>query len=90
MKINKYSEQFTSEEASFIVETFKKKSVLYTKFTQKEIAEMMGINQPQVSNWLTGKRLPSSSNLIKLADILNEYPEDLLHKLESVKEENNF
>ena len=55
-----------------------------------EIAEMMGVKQPQVSNWLNGKRIPTASNLIKLADILEEYPEDLLDKLEVIKQENNF
>jgi transcriptional regulator with XRE-family HTH domain len=55
-----------------------------------EIAEMMGVKQPQVSNWLNGKRIPTASNLVKLADILEEYPEELLNKLEVIKQDNNF
>lgn len=59
-----------------------------TDFTQVEIADMMGVKQPQVSNWLNGKRIPTSSNLIKLANILTMRPEQLLEKLESIKQEN--
>ena len=46
----------------------------------------MGVKQPQVSNWLNGKRIPTSSNLIKLAGILQMYPENLLQKLEEIKQ----
>ena len=59
-----------------------------TDLTQVEIADMMGVKQPQVSNWLNGKRIPTSSNLIKLANILTMRPEQLLEKLESIKQEN--
>lgn len=90
MKKIVYKAEFTDEEANAINTILKKKNVLNTKFTQVEIAEMMGVKQPQVSNWLNGKRIPTASNLIKLADILNEYPEDLLNKLEQIKQENNF
>ena len=33
--------------------------------TQVDIAKMMGVRQPQVSNWLCAKRFPNSTNLIK-------------------------
>ncbi len=62
--------------------------VFNTDFTQVEIADMMGVKQPQVSNWLNGKRIPTSSNLIKLANILVMRPEQLLLELESIKSEN--
>ena len=81
---------YTNDEVNIIQDTLKKKSTLQTKFTQIEIAEMMGAKQPQVSNWLNGKRIPTASNLMRLADILEEYPEDLLDKLEKIKQENNF
>jgi transcriptional regulator with XRE-family HTH domain len=45
-------------------------NVFETDYTQVEIANLMGVKQPQVSNWLNGKRIPTSSNLIKLAGIL--------------------
>jgi len=90
MKKITYKPEFTNGESDLINNTLKKKSVLQTKFTQVEIAEMMGAKQPQVSNWLNGKRIPTASNLIRLAEILEEYPEDLLDKLEIIKQENNF
>jgi transcriptional regulator with XRE-family HTH domain len=48
----------------------------------------MGVKQPQVSNWLNGKRIPTSSNLVKLANILVMRPEHLLEKIEAIKQEN--
>ena len=62
--------------------------VFETDYTQMEIANLMGVKQPQVSNWLNGKRIPTSSNLIKLAGILQMYPENLLQKLEQIKQVN--
>jgi len=62
--------------------------VFETDYTQVEIANLMGVKQPQVSNWLNGKRIPTSSNLIKLAGILQMYPENLLQKLEEIKQVN--
>ena len=59
-----------------------------TDLTQVEIADMMGVKQPQVSNWLTGKRKPTSYNLIKLANIFQMRPEHLYEKLEEIKQEN--
>jgi transcriptional regulator with XRE-family HTH domain len=61
-------------------------NVFETDYTQVEIANLMGVKQPQVSNWLNGKRIPTSSNLIKLAGILQIYPENLLQKLEEIKQ----
>ena len=90
MKKILFNVNYTNEEVNIIQDTLKKKSVLMCKYTQSEIAEMMGAKQPQVSNWLNGKRIPSASNLIRLADILEEYPEELLHKLETIKQENNY
>jgi transcriptional regulator with XRE-family HTH domain len=90
MKKILFNVNYTNDEVNIIQDTLKKKTTLLTKFTQKEIAEMMGAKQPQVSNWLNGKRIPTASNLMRLADILDEYPEDLLDKLEKIKQENNF
>jgi len=90
MKKILFNINYTNDEVNIIQDTLKKKSTLQTKFTQIEIAEMMGAKQPQVSNWLNGKRIPTASNLMRLADILEEYPEDLLDKLEKIKQENNF
>jgi len=58
---------------------------LSRELTQTEIAKMMGVKQPQVSNWLSGKRIPNSKNLIKLSTILELYPEELLEKLQILR-----
>ena len=62
-----------------------KKITIETELTQAQIADIMGVKQPQVSNWLNGKRLPTSQNLVKLANILNYYPEELLNDLKKEK-----
>ena len=65
-----------------------KKTIIETELTQVEIADIMGVKQPQVSNWLNGKRLPTSQNLVKLANILNYYPEELIKDLVKIQEQN--
>jgi transcriptional regulator with XRE-family HTH domain len=67
---------------------FMKKITIDTELTQAQIADIMGVKQPQVSNWLNGKRLPTSQNLVKLANILNYYPEELLNDLVEIQKQN--
>jgi predicted XRE-type DNA-binding protein len=88
--MKKINFNLTDEESAYIKNSMKKKVALSTNLTQSQIAELMGAKQPQVSNWLNGKRIPSAINLIRLADILNEYPEELLTKLEKIKQENCY
>ena len=57
------------------------------ELTQTEIAKMMGVKQPQVSNWLSGKRIPNAENLVKLSNILELYPEELFEQLQSRREQ---
>jgi transcriptional regulator with XRE-family HTH domain len=64
------------------------KIVIETELTQAQIADIMGVKQQQVSNWLNGKRLPTSQNLVKLANILNYYPEELLNDLVKIQQQN--
>ena len=64
------------------------KTIIETELTQAQIANIMGVKQPQVSNWLNGKRLPTSQNLVKLANILNYYPEELLNDLVEIQKQN--
>jgi len=49
----------------------------------------MGVRQPQVSNWLSAKRFPNSTNLIKLSNLLDMEPHELLFKLQEIKEINS-
>jgi len=66
------------------------KRLMYEKnLTQVDIAKMMGVRQPQVSNWLSAKRFPNSSNLIKLSSLLDMQPDELLFKLQEIKELNS-
>lgn len=65
-----------------------KKITIQTDLTQAQIADIMGVKQPQVSNWLNGKRIPTASNLVKLAEILKLYPEELLQELQAVQSDN--
>ena len=39
--------------------------------TQQQLAEALGIKQGRVSQWLSGKNLPSYENLVKLADLFD-------------------
>jgi transcriptional regulator with XRE-family HTH domain len=52
--------------------------------TQSEIAEKIGTSQPHVSDWLNGIRLPTSNNLMKLADALEISPIQLVSFLEEM------
>jgi transcriptional regulator with XRE-family HTH domain len=62
--------------------------LLQKGMTQQEIADKMGVHQPKVSEWLRGLRTPNSKTIVKLADVLQETPEDLLLKLQYMKNSN--
>ena len=62
--------------------------LLQKGMTQQEIADKMGVHQPKVSEWLRGLRTPNSKTIVKLAEVLQETPEDLLLKLQSMKNSN--
>jgi transcriptional regulator with XRE-family HTH domain len=40
------------------------------RMTQKYFAELMGCDRPNVSLWMSGKRLPQPETMEKMADIL--------------------
>jgi hypothetical protein len=62
--------------------------LLQKGMTQQEIADKMGVHQPKVSEWLRGLRTPNSKTIVKLADVLQETPEDLLLKLQYMRNSN--
>jgi transcriptional regulator with XRE-family HTH domain len=62
--------------------------LLQKGMTQQEIADKMGVHQPKVSEWLRGLRTPNSKTIVKLAEVLQETPEDLLLKLQSMRNSN--
>lgn len=47
-------------------------------FTQKEVAEKIGVDQSAVSLWETGKTAPRASILVKLACLYRCSVDDLL------------
>jgi transcriptional regulator with XRE-family HTH domain len=59
--------------------------LLQKGMTQQEIAEKMGVHQPKVSEWLRGLRTPNSKTILKLAEVLQETPEELMLKLQKIK-----
>ena len=60
--------------------------LLQKGMSQKQIAEKMGVHQPKVSEWLNGLRLPNSKSLVKLAEVLDETPENLVIKLRDISQ----
>ncbi len=46
--------------------------------TQGEIARRMGNHQPNVSAWLSGKRIPSEQSLVDLARAMEMEPDELI------------
>ena len=62
--------------------------LLQKGMTQQEIADKMGVHQPKVSEWLRVLRTPNSKTFVKLADVLQETPEDLLLKLQYMRNSN--
>ena len=49
--------------------------------SQQELAKRIGATQPQVSDWMTGKKTPNSGNLTKLAEAMDMAEEDLARLL---------
>jgi transcriptional regulator with XRE-family HTH domain len=49
--------------------------------SQQELARRIGATQPQVSDWMAGKKTPQASNLTKLAEAMDMAEEDLARLL---------
>jgi transcriptional regulator with XRE-family HTH domain len=60
-------------------------SELQNGLTQKEIAERVGTSQPHVSSWLSGQRIPSSKNLMKLCKVIEKTPMEFYVSVENIK-----
>lgn len=48
--------------------------------TQKQLSEMIMVNQSTVAMWETGKSVPKAANLLKLSATLDCSVDDLLRK----------
>lgn len=49
--------------------------------TQEFVAEAMGVSRQAVSKWENGTADPSTSNLLKLADLYGVVPEELIRSI---------
>ena len=49
--------------------------------SQQQLAKKIGASQPQVSDWLAGKKTPNAGNLAKLAEAMDMAEEDLARLL---------
>ncbi len=47
-------------------------------YNQKEVAAALNVSQPTVSDWESGRKMPSRSNLLRLAEFLESSVDDLL------------
>ena len=52
--------------------------------TQKQLSEMIMVNQSTVAMWETGKSVPRASNLLKLSSTLNCSVDELLSSFMAV------
>lgn len=55
-----------------------KKMRLKRGLTQKQLAELLGVNQSHISRWEAGTYQPSATTLKKMADVLNCHIDDLI------------
>ena len=56
----------------------KRKDLLITELTQIEIAEKIGVAQPLVSRWFSGKCMPRPGTIKRIAEALNIQEQELL------------
>ena len=55
-----------------------KEELKYSKYSQKEIAEKLGISVSNISNWKKGKNLPSLEMFYQLCILLEISADDIL------------
>lgn len=56
----------------------KRKDLLITELTQMEIAERVGVAQPLISRWFSGKCMPRPSTIKRIARALEVSEQELL------------
>lgn len=56
----------------------KRKDLLITELTQMEIAERVGVAQPLISRWFSGKCMPRPSTIKRIAKALDIQEQELL------------
>ena len=58
--------------------------------SQEKIAEMLGVSRQAVTKWENGQSMPSSDNLIKLAEIYHVSLDELLGKTSTLDDNNPY
>ncbi|MBD5632169.1 MAG: helix-turn-helix transcriptional regulator [Clostridia bacterium] len=53
-------------------------AIKQSRYSQKQLAEMLGISESNITNWKNGENLPSVETLYKLCEILDESADYLL------------
>lgn len=56
----------------------KKKDLLITELTQTELAEKLGVSQPLVSKWFSGRVIPRPETFIRIANATNTPVKELI------------
>jgi transcriptional regulator with XRE-family HTH domain len=56
----------------------KRKDLLITELTQMEIAERVGVAQPLISRWFSGKCMPRPETIKRIATALEVSEKELL------------
>lgn len=55
------------------------------KLTQGELATLLGVSQPTVSDWISGKMKPSADRLIEISERTGLTVDELLKRRKSEK-----
>ncbi|MBQ8885662.1 MAG: helix-turn-helix transcriptional regulator [Clostridia bacterium] len=50
----------------------------YKGYTQKQLADLLSVNQGTICRWLKGTREPDLNTLLLLCEVLDESPNELL------------
>jgi len=56
-----------------------KETRMRIKMSQKDLAKAMGVSQPTVSDWESGRKVPSGKNAVKLSQIFGESLDYLIY-----------
>jgi len=56
----------------------KKKDLLITNMTQQQLADKLGVSQPLVHKWFSGKTIPRPATIKRICDVTGLTPEEFV------------
>lgn len=56
----------------------KKKDLLITGMTQQQLADKLGVSQPLVNKWFSGKTIPRPKTIQKICDVTGLSQEEFI------------